>query len=188
MNRPVATAFKTETPVRALSVSISRQQLIQCMEQHQTSLLAYSSDFVGHHNAHDIVQEAFISLLAYKKPISNIRAWLFKVCRHKSIDLIRKGKTMHHIDTIESAGQLTDTQHTEVSDALTQSECSENIQQVLQMLPLRQQEILRLKFHENMSYQSIADITGLSASNVGFILHSVLKSLRNHSQIQGMQS
>ncbi|NRA37770.1 MAG: sigma-70 family RNA polymerase sigma factor, partial [Planctomycetes bacterium] len=74
------------------------------------------------------------------------------------------------------------------AELISQCESAENIQQLLTQLPLQQQEILRLKFQENMSYKSIADITGLSVSNVGFILHTVLKSLRNHPQLTGVQS
>ena len=45
-------------------------------------------------------------------------------------------------------------------------------------LPVNQAEVLRLKFQNDLSYQEIADVTGLSASNVGFLIHTGLKRLR----------
>jgi RNA polymerase sigma-70 factor (ECF subfamily) len=45
-------------------------------------------------------------------------------------------------------------------------------------LPPRQREMVHLKFSEGLSYKEIANITGASVSNVGFILHTAIKSLR----------
>ena len=45
-------------------------------------------------------------------------------------------------------------------------------------LPDKQQEVLRLKFHAGLSYQEIAEITGLTRTNVGFLLHTAISKLR----------
>lgn len=47
-----------------------------------------------------------------------------------------------------------------------------------QLMP-NQQEVIRLKFQNGFSYQEIARITSLSTGNVGFILHTALKTLRS---------
>lgn len=52
------------------------------------------------------------------------------------------------------------------------------ILQELATLSPNQQECVRLKFQDGMSYAEIASITGLSVSNVGFQLHAALKALR----------
>ncbi len=41
-----------------------------------------------------------------------------------------------------------------------------------------QREVIRLKFQNDLSYKEIADITRLSVTNVGFLLHTGLKKLR----------
>lgn len=51
-------------------------------------------------------------------------------------------------------------------------------------LPEREQEVLRLKFQNGLSYKEISEITELSVSNVGFILHKTLKELRSQFQQQ----
>ena len=162
--------------------SMNQQELISTMRAHEASLLAYAADFVGHHSACDVVQEAFIELYRSRRTIENKRAWLFKVCRNKSIDLIRKENRMHVLDKEQE-------QRTDAADGpaavLGKAESAESLQRAIATLPLKQQEVLRLKFHENMSYKAIADITGLTVTNVGFILHTVLKSLRENPQIQG---
>ena len=49
---------------------------------------------------------------------------------------------------------------------------------VLDTLPPNQQEVLRLKFQGDLSYLEISRITNLSVSNVGFLIHTGLKSIR----------
>ena len=44
-------------------------------------------------------------------------------------------------------------------------------------LPPRQRELLLLRVQEKKSYKEIAEIAGLTATNVGFILHQAMKAL-----------
>ena len=48
----------------------------------------------------------------------------------------------------------------------------------LERLPENQQEVVRLKFQNGLSYREISRITGHSESNVGFLLHTALKTIR----------
>ncbi len=48
----------------------------------------------------------------------------------------------------------------------------------LESLSENQQLVIRLKFEQGMSYQEISEQTGLTSSNVGFLLHNGLKKLR----------
>ena len=47
----------------------------------------------------------------------------------------------------------------------------------LKNLDASSQEIIRLKFTENLSYKQISVRTGLTVSNVGYLLHHSIKSL-----------
>jgi RNA polymerase sigma-70 factor (ECF subfamily) len=49
---------------------------------------------------------------------------------------------------------------------------------MLARLPESQQEVIRLKFQHQMSYREISRITGQSESNVGFLIHRGIKSIR----------
>ena len=46
-------------------------------------------------------------------------------------------------------------------------------------LPESQREVIRLKFQSDLTYAEIAELTSLSVSNVGFLLHTGLKNLRS---------
>jgi RNA polymerase sigma factor (sigma-70 family) len=48
----------------------------------------------------------------------------------------------------------------------------------VERLPERERELVRLKFEHGLSYQEMGAVTGLSATNVGFLLHKALRALR----------
>ena len=49
---------------------------------------------------------------------------------------------------------------------------------LLSTLPKNQREVIRLKFQNELSYREISEVTGLSPSNVGFLIHRGLRLLR----------
>ena len=52
------------------------------------------------------------------------------------------------------------------------------VHEALNRLSENQREIILLKFEQGLSYQEMSQVTGLSSSNVGFLLHTGLKRLR----------
>jgi RNA polymerase sigma factor (sigma-70 family) len=47
----------------------------------------------------------------------------------------------------------------------------------LEILDARSRELVRLKFNEDLSYKEISERTGLTVSNVGYLLHHALKAM-----------
>ena len=48
----------------------------------------------------------------------------------------------------------------------------------MSVLPKNQREVIRMKFQFELSYQEISEITGLSTSNVGYLIHVGVKALK----------
>lgn len=63
-------------------------------------------------------------------------------------------------------------------DAAALGDSGAKVMRLLDRLPDNQQEVIRLKFQNDLSYREISEITGLSVSNVGFLLHVGIKRLR----------
>ena len=63
-------------------------------------------------------------------------------------------------------------------DQLEQKEAAGFLLRIVATLPPRQQEIIQLKFQNDLSYQQIAKIMQTTANNVGVLLHTALKTLR----------
>ena len=64
-------------------------------------------------------------------------------------------------------------------EAAEQKETAEGLARQISGLPDNLQEILRLKFHAGLSYKEISEVTGLSKTNVGFLLHKAISRLRD---------
>ena len=64
--------------------------------------------------------------------------------------------------------------------ALEAEETHAAILRLIDRLPSNQQEVIRLKFQSGFSYKEISRITSLSVSNVGFLLHTAIQTLRRN--------
>ena len=158
---------------------------IQCaIEQHEGSLLRYAQHFVHDlETARDVVQDTFLQLCRQTNDDIRHRVaqWLFTVCRNRAIDICRKERRMKLAPENQLADQLaekSDAAMTNPVAALEKSEAAEGLLAQISRLPDRQQEVLRLKFNAGLSYKEIAEVTGLTSTNVGFILHTAIAKLR----------
>jgi RNA polymerase sigma factor (sigma-70 family) len=170
--------------------------LAALLDRYERPLVRYALSIVGDlESARDVVQETFIRLsrmlpaanpqdaeelsghrastLDFENP-KHVEAWLFTVCRHRSIDHQRKHSRIipmplpeDHTSNEPGPAAATESRDTEAS-----------LLRLLDRLSPNQREVIRLKFQNDLSYQEIADITQLSVTNVGFILHTGLKKLR----------
>lgn len=63
-------------------------------------------------------------------------------------------------------------------DVLETRESAAQVLKELEGLPSNQREVIRLKFQNGFSYREISRISGHSVSNVGFLIHTGLKTIR----------
>ena len=61
---------------------------------------------------------------------------------------------------------------------LEHKEAMNEVLRVLETLPKNQREVIYLKFQCDLSYKEISEITKLSVSNVGFLIHSAVRAIR----------
>lgn len=163
---------------------VTESWIQSAIEQHEGSLLRYAQHFVHDlETARDVVQDTFLQLCRQdnEELRHRVAQWLFTVCRNRAIDICRKERRMKLAPEIQLADQLA-----EKSDAtllhpgadMERSEAAEGLLAQISQLPDRQQEVLRLKFNAGLSYKEIAEVTGLTSTNVGFILHTAIAKLR----------
>ena len=180
-NSTCAEADVKETPFNSGRTDTNSQRLEEAQREYGSALLAFAMSILreDRERAYDVVQDVFLKM--HKHGADNIdqgrtKAWLFAVCRNRAIDILRKVKPM----TITDASELAAVRD-ERPDPSVAAERREQHNQVLGMLerlPDNQREVVRLKFQSGLSYREIADVTKLSVSNVGFLLHGALKQLR----------
>ena len=105
---------------------------------------------------------------------SHPEAWLFTVTRHRALDHQRKHRRIIPMPLPD------DRPSGEPGPAATleRREAATSLFRLLDALSPNQREVIRLKFQNDLSYREIADVTQLSVTNVGFLLHTGLKKLR----------
>jgi RNA polymerase sigma factor (sigma-70 family) len=164
--------------------STSTEWVRAAIELHEGALLRYAQHFVRDlESARDIVQDTFLQLCRQTNDEIRPRVaqWLFTVCRNRAIDVCRKERRMKLAPEDQLADKLA--QNSEASElqpsaAMERQEAATGLMSQISKLPDRQQEVLRLKFNAGLSYKEIAEVTGLTSSNVGFILHTAIAKLR----------
>ncbi len=64
------------------------------------------------------------------------------------------------------------------ADSAASRDSARKALRLLDSLPPNQRDVIRLKFQNDFSYQEISRISGHSVSNVGYLIHVGLKTLR----------
>jgi RNA polymerase sigma-70 factor (ECF subfamily) len=126
--------------------------------------------------AQDIVQEVFLRLLEEGRElgkIENLASWLYRVARNLAVDEVRKETRMERRHELAAAPEV---QALPVP-TVERQETGAIVAEKLLGLPPNQRDVLILKVQEGKSYREIAEITGLSTANVGYLIHHGLKSL-----------
>jgi RNA polymerase sigma-70 factor (ECF subfamily) len=165
--------------VQAKTVKIDDAEMDALLQRFERPLLQYATRILGDcDRARDVVQETFVKLQQENRTeLDHAPAkWLFTVCRNGALNICRKEKRMTYLDQ-----ELLETRESEQpapAETLEAKEARGFLQKILGTLPPRQQEVLQLKFQNDLSYQEISEITELSVSNVGVLIHNALKTLR----------
>ena len=160
------------------------------VDRYERPLVAYALRYVHDLDAaRDVVQDVFVTLHgAAIQDLAGMEArlapWLFTVCRNRCIDHQRSHAVSRKADAMDLATQPSSA--APPSAAIEQAEVSSQVLSALSQLPARQQEVLRLKFQQGLSYADIAAVTTLSVANVGFLLSTGLAALRQ--QLAGAQA
>jgi len=148
----------------------------------ESPLLGYALRYAGEAAlAEDVVQEAFMKLHAQFEQVEKPRPWLYRTVHNLALNQRRvAGKTV----SLEQSSEPENSAVAETADpALLPDEQMLRLEGIglvrisLAALDARSRELVRLKFHDELSYKDIAAQTGLTPSNVGFILHHALKTI-----------
>ena len=160
------------------------------LDRYERPLVRYAQSIVGDlESARDVVQETFIKLArgggrqeknasADSAPAApaarHLEAWLFTVTRHRALDHQRKHSRIVPMPILDDRPS----EHPSPAASLEQRETAASLFDLLDALSEHQREVIRLKFQNDLSYREIAEVTQLSVTNVGFLLHTGLKKLR----------
>ena len=161
-----------------------RQWVLEAVDQYEIRLLRFAARLLGDEDAaRDAVQQAFLQLCGQspQRLHGRVGPWLFAVCRHYAIDVLRKREAASPGREVEAADCCAVS--LDPAEAAEQADLYRTINRLVDQLPLVQREALSL-WSEGFSYQQIAEVTCTSEGNVRVIVHRALKRLRQHVIVQ----
>jgi RNA polymerase sigma-70 factor (ECF subfamily) len=193
------------TPI-ALANALADSELVQStlagresgfeelVRRYQRPIAAYVYRMVGDYDAAlDLTQEVFIKVyasLSRYRPEFKFSTWIYKIAHNAAIDHLRRHATRAAVAssetdrtevTVESRG-LSPEQESERTER-----CSE-IETVVQLLPAPYRELILLRHSQDLSYEEIAEITGLPLGTVKNRLFRAREAMREHLTQRGISN
>lgn len=123
--------------------------------------------------AKDIVQDTYEKLWVRAADVSfeKVKSYLFSTAYHTMIDKIRKNKRISSVDEYGSLDPLHDEHYSDLSEVLNKA---------IKKLPDIQRSVILLRDYEGYAYQEIAEITGLSESQVKVYIYRGRLALKKY--------
>lgn len=143
------------------------------VKRYYTDILRYCKRHIIDQNlAEDATQETFYrvfrSLMRYQDK-ERFRAWLYMIARNICIDENRKQKNTIPLES-EDIGKE--------SSEIHQIENSDEIEQLLSVLPEEQREAILLYFEDELTYKEIGKILGIPARTVQSRVKNGIKAIK----------
>lgn len=156
---------------------------LDTLQRYERPLIRYAHGYTGDlEEARDIVQDVFVKLSQSLHTLDHERLapWLFTVCRNRALDHQRKHRRLvvMETETLDLEMSADPSPHEEMD----RSETATTLRQLIDTLPSRQQEAVRLKFIAGLDYQQISAAMKTSIGNVGYLIHHGVAALRTKWQ------
>jgi RNA polymerase sigma-70 factor, ECF subfamily len=168
----------------------------ELVRRYQRPIASYVYRMVGDYDAAlDLTQEVFIkvynSLARYRSEFK-FSTWIYKIAHNTAIDHLRRHTVRDQI--ITSGGDGTRSEIAIESHRLTPEQESEReerrseIESVVQSLPAAYRELIVLRHSHDLSYDEIAEVTGLPLGTVKNRLFRAREAMRDLLVPRGITS
>jgi RNA polymerase sigma-70 factor (ECF subfamily) len=191
------------TPI-ALANALADSELVQStlagrdsgfeelVRRYQRPIAAYVYRMVGDYDAAlDLTQEVFIKVyasLSRYRPEFKFSTWIYKIAHNAAIDHLRRHATREAVASSETDRAEATVESRSLSPELESERterCSE-IETVVQMLPAPYRELILLRHSQDLSYEEIAEVTGLPLGTVKNRLFRAREAMREHLMQRGI--
>ena len=155
-------------------------------EAHFAELYRFAYRYVrAEDTAQDLVHEAFLSLWRQREQVElggpAARSYLYTVVRYQALDHLRHRKVEDRWRQQYAAPALADMGAALApapDQELAVREIATAVREALERLPRRQRQVMHLRWHEQASYEQIAEVLGISPKTVGIHIGRAIQRLR----------
>jgi RNA polymerase sigma-70 factor (ECF subfamily) len=164
-------------------MSDTHDLFLETLRRYERPLIRYAHGYTGDlEDARDIVQDVFVKLSQNLATLDQERLapWLFTVCRNRALDHHRKHQRIVVMET--ETLDLEPAADPAPNDAMEKRETATALRDLIESLPTRQREAVRLKFIAGLDYQQISAAMKTSIGNVGYLIHHGVAALKTKWQ------
>jgi len=165
----------------ALAASGDRHAFGEFYELHLNEIYRYVLFRVNDQNeAEDLTAKVFLeaweSLTGARRrqQIDNVRAWIYRIAHNKVIDYRRTKKHQETIDDDSIRKLQSEFLEDELDDLLTSQGLAEGVRR----LTANYQEVIILRFINQMSHAEVAEIMNITESHVRVLQYRALRQMR----------
>lgn len=156
---------------------------LETLQRYERPLIRYAHGYTGDlEDARDIVQDVFLKLSQHLATLDaeRLAPWLFTVCRNRALDHHRKHQRLivMETETLDLEASADPSPH----EAMEKRETATALRELIETLPTRQREAVRLKFIAGLDYQQISAAMKTSIGNVGYLIHHGVAALKTKWQ------
>ncbi len=109
----------------------------------------------------------------YRRDLASFSTWVFGIARNITLGFYRQHRTELPLDALDHQ-----TSGLRLDEAAQRELEVERLFALIVQRPMREQELLALKYGAELTNREIARVTGLSESNVGTILSRAVHTMR----------
>jgi RNA polymerase sigma-70 factor, ECF subfamily len=155
---------------------LDKAALDRLVDEHLPAALRFALRLTGDLDAaEDLVQDALLRVAGRWSGFrgeAQFRTWLFQIVVNVFRDRLRRPRMQALVDDVD------DRRRPGPEEAALDAELGEIVARKIAELPPRQREVLVLSFYEQMPAAEIAEVVGISESNVYSTLHQARARLK----------
>lgn len=179
--------FKENT--RLANANVEQEPFDQIYDGYYSRIYNYMRYRVGKRElAEDLTSQVFEQSLrklkSYNPERASFAAWIFAIA-HNTVTDYHRGRKKKYWVSLEAIWEKASPEPGPEEMAVKNEE-REKLLKVMRSLEEREQEIIAMKFAGSLKNSTIAELMGLTESNVGVILYRAMKKLQKKLRGKGM--
>ena len=126
----------------------------------------------NHADAEDALQDTILQIVKYAPSYragTSARAWMLTLARHRAVDIVRRRKSIIHIEDEQLASIADPNDSTEIA----------SVWELLNALKEQERQLVILRLYDELSYAEIARVMGISVAAAEKRYQRALKKLKN---------
>lgn len=168
--------------VERLKNSVTKHEAFrELMSLYQERLYLHIRTLVlNHDDTDDVLQETFIKIfqnIDKFKGDSKLFSWMYRIATNQALDFLKQRKNKMKVNSEELNEYLID--QLEADSLFDGDEAEILLQKAIATLPEKQQLVFKMKYFQELDYQTISEIVDTSVGALKASYHHAVKKIEN---------